>query len=118
MTEFPLQQCKPCGAVSGHSATRCRTCGGRSFQTVHIPGSGHIYASTTVRVPDSDFLGEEPFIVAVVDLSDAVERGVGREPASEPVRVTARIRENVDVRIGDSVVYDGCSDGIFWFDPA
>ena len=117
MTAFPLQQCNSCASIFGHSVSRCRSCGSASFETLSVGGRGEVYAATTVRVPDTDFVGEEPFIVAVVDITETADQQVDRQPRAEPVRVTGRIRGNADVRAGDPVAFIERTNDIFWFEP-
>ncbi|PSQ11697.1 hypothetical protein BRC93_04680 [Halobacteriales archaeon QS_5_70_15] len=108
---FPARACAECGERYGHEPSVCRECGGESFETEPVPGSARLYASTTVRVPGSDHQGQEPFVVGLVDVDDAV-------------RVTARV-EPVDG--GDPgerpapdapLEYVEERDGTFYFRPA
>lgn len=117
MTSFPLQQCDSCAGVFGHPVSRCRLCGSETFEILSVGNRGEVYASTTVRVPDTDFVGEEPFVVAVIDLTATVDQHVDRQPSAEPVRVTARIRGSADVRAGDPVAFVERAEDIFWFEP-
>lgn len=108
---FPARACAECGALYGHEPSVCRECGAESFETEPVPGSARLYASTTIRVPGSDHRGQEPFVVGLVDVADAV-------------RVTARI-EGVDgVEDGERpapeapLEYVEEREGAFYFRPA
>lgn len=109
--EFPARVCADCGELYGHEPSVCRACGAEAFETEKLDGSARLYASTTVRVPGSDHQGQEPFVVGLVDVADAV-------------RVTARL-EGVDAadpeeRPGpdNPLEYVGKRDGTFYFRPA
>lgn len=109
--EFPARVCAECGELYGHEPSVCRKCGAESFEADPVSGSARLYASTTIRVPGSDHQGQEPFVVGLVDVADAV-------------RVTARI-EGVDgVEDGERpapdtpLEYVEQREGAFYFRPA
>lgn len=108
--EFPARACTDCGELYGHEPSVCRACGAESFETEPLSGSARLYASTVVRVPGSDHQGQEPFVVGLVDVADAV-------------RVTARIRTADDEgeerpAPGAPLEYVERLDGTFHFRPA
>lgn len=110
-TEFPARACAECGETYGHEPSVCRECGVETFETEPLPGSAQVYASTTIRVPGSDHRGQEPFVVGLVDVADAV-------------RVTARI-EGIDAgdpearpAPGVPLEYVERREGAFYFRPA
>ncbi|MEF8843756.1 MAG: OB-fold domain-containing protein [Haloarculaceae archaeon] len=109
--EFPARACAECGELYGHEPSVCRECGAESFETETLSGSARLYASTVIRVPGSDHQGQEPFVVGLVDVADAV-------------RVTARV-EGVDGVEGDErpapdapLEYVEEREGTFYFRPA
>ncbi|MEF8791838.1 MAG: OB-fold domain-containing protein [Haloarculaceae archaeon] len=106
--EFPARACAECDELYGHEPSVCRACGAESFETEPLPGSARLYASTAIRVPGSDHQGEEPFVVGLVDVGDAV-------------RVTARI-EGVDADDRPApdapLEYVERREGTFYFRPA
>jgi uncharacterized OB-fold protein len=111
VSEFPARVCVDCGTLYGHEPSVCRECGAETFETERLPGSARLYASTTIRVPGSDHQGQEPFVVGLVDVGNAV-------------RVTARI-EGIDAGDPDArpapdspLEYVGKRDGTFYFRPA
>ena len=106
--EFPARACVDCGTRYGHEPSVCRECGAETFETEQLHGSARLYASTTIRVPGSDHQGQEPFVVGLVDVGDAV-------------RVTARIEgvETDERPEPDSPLeYVERRDGTFHFRPA
>jgi uncharacterized OB-fold protein len=106
--EFPARACADCGEPYGHEPSVCRECGAEAFETESLPGAARLYASTVIRVPGSDHRGQEPFVVGLVDVGNAV-------------RVTARIEgAEADERPApDSPLeYVGRRDGTFYFRPA
>jgi uncharacterized OB-fold protein len=109
-SEFPARACAECGELYGHEPSVCRECGAEAFETETLSGSARLYASTTIRVPGSDHQGQEPFVVGLVDVADAV-------------RVTARI-DGVDADDPDGrptpdepLEYVERRDGTFHFRP-
>lgn len=110
-TDFPARACAECGKQYGHEPSVCRECGGESFETESLPGTARLYASTVIRVPGSDHQGQEPFVVGLVDVADAV-------------RVTARIEGVEGVENGERpdpdspLEYVAERDGTFYFRPA
>lgn len=101
---FPAVQCEECGALFGYEPEFCRECLDKSLKRREISGRGEVYTQTTIRVPGSDCQGEEPFVIAVIDVGDAVT-----------VRITARVRGFVDIKPTDKVMYIGSCDGAFYF---
>ncbi len=107
---FPARVCVDCGTLYGHEPSVCRECGAEAFETEPLSGSARLYASTTIRVPGSDHRGQEPFVVGLVDVADAV-------------RVTARV-EGVDgledgerPEPGAPLEYVERRDGSYFFRP-
>jgi len=109
--EFPARACTECGELYGHEPSVCRECSAESFETEPLSGSARLYASTTIRVPGSDHKGQEPFVVGLVDVADAV-------------RVTARVEgvEGGDPEDrrgpGAALEYVERRNGAFYFRPA
>lgn len=101
---FPAVRCKECGALYGHEPDICRECRGESLEVTSISGHGEVYAQTTIRVPGSDHQGEEPFVVALVDVGD-----------TEKVRVTARIDDAIEVSPTDPVTFVERRNETFFF---
>lgn len=105
---FPARTCTECGEQYGHEPSVCRECGAEAFEIEPLPGSARLYASTVIRVPGSDHQGQEPFVVGLVDVADAV-------------RVTARIEGVEDGKRPDPdspLEYVAERDGTFYFRPA
>ena len=106
--EFPARICVDCGTLYGHEPSVCRECGAEAFETELLPGAARLYASTAIRVPGSDHQGQEPFVVGLVDVGNAV-------------RVTARIEGvEADARPepDSPLEYVERRDGTFYFRPA
>lgn len=103
--EFPARACTDCGELYGHEPSVCRECGAETFETEPLSGSARLYASTVIRVPGSDHQGQEPFVVGLVDVADAV-------------RVTARVEAEERPDPGAPLEYVEQRDGAFHFRPA
>ena len=107
-TEFPARACTECGELYGHEPSVCRACGAETFETEPLSGAARLYASTVIRVPGSDHRGQEPFVVGLVDVADAV-------------RVTARVEgvEGEERPEPDSPLeFVERREGTFYFRPA
>jgi uncharacterized OB-fold protein len=104
MTEFIAKQCASCEATFGHQPVVCRECLSDEFTHVSLGSVGTVYASTTIHVPPTTFVGDEPYMIGIIE--------IGKE---ESVRVTGRIKGLTDVDPGDELKYEGESDGIFYF---
>lgn len=105
MSRFPATRCADCGTVYGHHASICRDCHGDQMEGHLISGRGTVYATTTIRVPSTEFKGDAPYAVCVVD--------VGTE---ESVRVTARLTDREDAEPGDEVQFVEQRNGTFYFE--
>lgn len=104
MPRIPVTQCGDCGVLFGHPVVVCRECGSKQLQTTLLDGIGTVYAGTTIRVPDSDHSGQEPYHICLID--------VGRE---SDIRVTARVEGPTCPDPGTQVRYIKTRDGIQYF---
>lgn len=103
---FPVYRCPECDELYGRPPAACRECGSERFDDETLPGLGHLYASTVIRVPGSDRQGQEPFVVGLVDVGD-----------NETVRVTARIEGERRLRPDTTVAFVESRDGTYVFTP-
>lgn len=94
MASFEAFGCGGCKSLSVRSLSRCRRCGAPTIRPITLSGRGTLASWTTVRVPPTAFLGQEPYDIAVIDLD-------------EGLRVTARLTvpEGREAMIGDPVIF-------------
>lgn len=104
MSQFPATECGDCGTVYGHPPDVCRNCQSDTLDERPIPGTGTVYATTTIHVPSATFQDEAPYEVCLVD--------VGSE---ESVRVTARLTDRHDLNPGDDVRFVEQRNQTFYF---
>jgi uncharacterized OB-fold protein len=91
---FEAFACDGCTGLSVRPLSRCRRCGASAVRPIHLSGRGALTSFTTIRVPPTVFLGQEPYDIAVIDLD-------------EGLRVTARLAvpEGREAMIGDPVIF-------------
>lgn len=70
-----------------------------------ISGRGTVYATTTIRVPSTEFNGEEPYEVCLIDVG-----------TDETIRVTARFTDRKELEPGDEVQFVEQRNGTFYFE--
>ena len=75
------------------------------METYTISGQGAVYATTTIRVPSTEFEGDAPYEVILVDVG-----------TDESVRVTARLTDREDVAPGDEVQFVEQRNETFYFE--
>jgi uncharacterized OB-fold protein len=61
-------KCPSCGSVVYPYRQVCPYCGSEVLQPVELPRRGRVISYTVVRHPPSDFVGKEPYVVAIVEL--------------------------------------------------
>jgi len=65
-------KCKGCGAVWFPPRLICAECGKRDFEGVRLADQGKVTTFTVIRVPPSEFSGQAPYAVGIVDLDGGV----------------------------------------------
>lgn len=95
MASFAAFACDACKSLSVRHPDRCRSCGATAIVPVHLTGRGTLTSFTTIRVPPTAFLGQEPYSIAVIDLE-------------EGLRVTARllVPNGSEAAIGGPAVFE------------
>ena len=72
--EFPSRyrleaaRCTSCGAVLYPARLVCPSCRGRSFEPCRVASEGEVVTYTTIHVPGPPFVGQTPYVLAVVNL--------------------------------------------------
>lgn len=66
-------KCKKCGKVHFPPRLVCDECGGREFERIRLKGEGKIFSWTVVRVPPSEFKGQAPYAVGIIELDEGVK---------------------------------------------
>ena len=91
---FEAFTCDGCKGLVARSQSCCRRCVVSTMLPVHLSGRGTLTSFTTIRVPPTVFLGQEPYDIAVIDLD-------------EGLRVTARLTvpEEREAMIGYLVIF-------------
>ena len=95
MASFEAFACGACKGLFARPQHSCRRCGAPTILSVNLSGRGTLTSFTTIRVPPTVFLGQEPYDIAVIDLD-------------EGLRVTARLTvpEGREAGIGDPAVFE------------
>jgi len=69
--ELVTQHCPDCNKHQFPPRRLCVHCGGRRVGWKKVSGKGEIYSFTVVhRAPEQSFLGDVPYVVAVIDLAE------------------------------------------------
>lgn len=63
-------KCKSCGYVTVTNRDICPECGADRLKVVELNPRGKIVSYTVVRYPPLEFKGQEPYVVAMVELED------------------------------------------------
>ena len=94
MAAFEAFACDRCKCLAVRPLSRCRRCEASTVLSTNLSGRGTLTSFTTIRVPPTIFLGQEPYDIAVIDLD-------------EGLRVTARLTvpEEREAMIGDPVIF-------------
>lgn len=102
LTVIEVLSCPACGNLEAGPRELCPNCG-HSLEALQVPGIGTLASWTVIRRPPSQFRGDAPYCVAVVDLDAAV-------------RLTVRLQDDPAVlRIGARVALVERQDGIAMF---
>jgi uncharacterized OB-fold protein len=65
-------KCKNCGKISFPPRLVCPKCGNRTFDPVKLADQGVIKTYTVIRVAPSQFTGQSPYAVGIVELDGGV----------------------------------------------
>lgn len=65
-------KCKRCGKVCFPPRLVCPKCGNRTFDTVRLADEGVLKTYTVIRVAPSQFTGQSPYAVGIVELDGGV----------------------------------------------
>ncbi len=95
MASFEAFACDACKGLFAKRQHSCRRCGAPTILSVNLSGRGTLASFTTIRVPPTVFLGQEPYDVAVIDLD-------------EGLRVTTRLTvpDGREAGIGDPAIFE------------
>lgn len=95
MASFEAFACGGCKSLFARPQSRCRRCGAATILPISLSGRGTLTSFTTIRIPPTAFLGQDPYDVAVIDLD-------------EGLRVTARlvVPEGREAAIGDPTIFE------------
>ncbi|HWQ70283.1 MAG TPA: OB-fold domain-containing protein [Patescibacteria group bacterium] len=95
MASFEAFACGGCKGLFARSQGRCRRCGAPTVLPISLSGRGTLTSFTTIRVPPTVFLGQDPYDIAVIDLD-------------EGLRITARLTvpEGREAAIGDPAIFE------------
>lgn len=63
-------KCTNCGTSYVPPINTCLSCGNTEFEEVDFDGEGEIDVFTTIYVPPSEYSGDEPYTVAVIELEE------------------------------------------------
>ena len=100
-----------CGKVCYPPRVICPECGGRSFETVTMPREGTVVTFTVVRVPPSNFTGQSPLPIAVVELDNGVRLMVQVADIVDPDELKIGMRVRLEFR---RISSDGEAGTIFY----
>ena len=95
MASFEAFACDACKSLFAKPQHSCRRCGAPTILSVNLSGRGTLTSFTTIRVPPTVFLGQEPYDVAVIDLDEGLQ-------------VTARLTvpDGREAGIGDQAIFE------------
>jgi uncharacterized OB-fold protein len=65
-------RCKKCGKIYFPPRQYCGECKSKEFETINLSDTGKLLTYTIIRVGPSNFSGETPYGVGVVELDDGV----------------------------------------------
>ncbi len=63
-------RCESCGYITATFREICPECGSDRLREVELKTKGKIVSYTVVRYPPLEFKGQEPYIIAMVELED------------------------------------------------
>jgi hypothetical protein len=84
---FLLQHCRTCGRSIHYPRAICPHCHSSDIEWRESPGSGSVYAFTVENRPKATGFGEEPYVIALIELAEGV-RLVSNIVGSSPTEVT------------------------------
>ncbi len=86
-------KCTNCGTSFVPPINTCQNCGNTEFEQIEFEGKGKIDVFTTIYVPPTEYEGDEPYTVAVIELE-------------EGPKLTARVEGDPDdVEMGKDVKF-------------
>jgi uncharacterized OB-fold protein/acyl dehydratase len=88
------QQCSSCGRYRHPPAPSCPHCGSDDFQTVQLPGRGHVYSYVVVHHPQSPGF-DYPLVVALVELDEGIRvvtELIGAQPAAVRIGLPVQLQ--------------------------
>ena len=65
-------RCTACGTLAIPPKAFCESCGKRAWTTVPLAGDGVVESFTVIRVAPRKFVGEVPYAIAAVRLTEGV----------------------------------------------
>ncbi len=65
-------KCKNCGKVCFPPRLVCPKCGNREFETIRLSDQGVVKTYTVIRVAPSQFTGQAPYAVGIIELEGGV----------------------------------------------
>lgn len=84
MINVIVHECAQCGKKFIQRKWVCPDCKHTEFDKKEINGEGNVFSFTRIHISSSEFAHLTPYTVALIDLEDGV-------------RVTARLKEEVDI---------------------
>lgn len=63
-------KCDSCGYITATIREICPKCGNKELKEIELKNKGKIVSYTVVRYPPLEFKGQEPYIMAMVELED------------------------------------------------
>ncbi len=63
-------RCTKCDSLYVPPVSTCLNCGNSEFEETELEGKGQIDVFTTICVPPTEYSGEEPYTVAVIELEE------------------------------------------------
>jgi uncharacterized OB-fold protein len=96
--ELTIQRCTECGRHIFYPRSICPYCISSAIEWVHTSGRGTIYSYTVVHRAPAQFVGDVPYVVALIDLEEGV-RMMSNIPGALPPDV--HIGANVEVMFDD-----------------
>ncbi len=63
-------KCTNCGTSFAPPINTCQNCGNTEFEQIEFEGKGEIDVFTTIYVPPTEYEGDEPYTVAIIELEE------------------------------------------------
>ena len=83
--KFLTTSCSSCGSMTFPPKQHCPDCWSAGMEWTGLSGNGILYARTTIHAAATQFHGEVPFSVGIVDLEEGVRLVTGL--IDDPVRI-------------------------------